>query len=338
MIVVIILVIILSWKIYEFCYFSSEKFLALKNRISSYINNCNELNRHIEELKSTYLGINQLDYGSANYYDNSIYKYKRPEMIKQRYAPNVCNCSRTVCENARKQPFKYICKYFNIKADEETLRNFEKVLNNFEAAEQGKWALINEKKRIMENIKSEIPLLIRELSSKKKLSSELGFQEVDFSTIYFPRFVFNYVSAGGYASCGHETVMDINNLNRFITYLSEIIKFKKSVAGQRALMTSALRQKILARDNYTCKLCGISAYNEPNLLLEIDHIIPLSKGGMTMESNLQTLCWKCNRSKGAKIGNEKNVLKIKYCGQCGAKEKWDSNFCSKCGSKMEMLQ
>ena len=42
----------------------------------------------------------------------------------------------------------------------------------------------------------------------------------------------------------------------------------------------------------------------PNLLLEIDHKIPLAKGGMTTEDNLQTLCWKCNRSKGAKLEEE----------------------------------
>ncbi len=48
--------------------------------------------------------------------------------------------------------------------------------------------------------------------------------------------------------------------------------------------------------------CGVSTINqEKNLLLEIDHIIPLSKGGITTEKNLQTLCWKCNRAKGAKI-------------------------------------
>lgn len=95
--------------------------------------------------------------------------------------------------------------------------------------------------------------------------------------------------------------MDIENLNKFISYLSGIIKFKKSVAGQRALMTSALRKKIMQRDGYTCKKCGVSIEQEPNLLLEIDHIVPVSKGGLTTEENLQTLCWKCNRSKGAKI-------------------------------------
>ena len=95
--------------------------------------------------------------------------------------------------------------------------------------------------------------------------------------------------------------MDIDNLNRFVSFLSEKIKFSKSVAGQRALMTSKLRKHIKERDGFTCKICGASIQQEPNLLLEIDHIIPVSKGGMTTEENLQTLCWRCNRSKGSKI-------------------------------------
>lgn len=66
-------------------------------------------------------------------------------------------------------------------------------------------------------------------------------------------------------------------------------------------MTSALKRKILNRDNYTCQKCGNSIRKEPNLLLEIDHIKPLSKGGVTTEENLQVLCWRCNRSKGNKI-------------------------------------
>lgn len=69
---------------------------------------------------------------------------------------------------------------------------------------------------------------------------------------------------------------------------------------QRNLMTTELRTQILERDNYTCQKCGNSIYKEPNLLLEIDHIIPVAKGGKTCPSNLQTLCWKCNRTKGTK--------------------------------------
>jgi hypothetical protein len=95
--------------------------------------------------------------------------------------------------------------------------------------------------------------------------------------------------------------LDIQNLDRFIAYLSELVKFKSSIAGQRALMTSSLREKIKSRDGYTCRICSLSINDERNLLLEIDHIIPLSRGGITEEKNLQTLCWKCNRAKGAKI-------------------------------------
>ena len=49
------------------------------------------------------------------------------------------------------------------------------------------------------------------------------------------------------------------------------------------------------------RICGNSTFSEPNLLLEIDHIIPVAKGGATIEENLQTLCWKCNRSKSSKL-------------------------------------
>ena len=95
--------------------------------------------------------------------------------------------------------------------------------------------------------------------------------------------------------------MNIKNLNDFIAYLSEKIQFRKSAAGQRALMTSRLREQIKERDGYACRYCGASVFAEPHLLLEIDHIVPVSKGGLTTESNLQTLCWRCNRSKGAKM-------------------------------------
>ena len=67
---------------------------------------------------------------------------------------------------------------------------------------------------------------------------------------------------------------------------------------QRSKMTPAFREKIKQRDNYTCQKCGLSIYDEPHLLLEVDHIIPISKGGMSTEDNLITLCWQCNRLKG----------------------------------------
>ena len=288
------------WKIYESCYYKSSKFTTVKQRIDTYITDCNELNEHIENLKHTALPSDRTDYGNAFYSDSSKWNYQRKHLKEQKNAPNIHNCSRTVCDNARKKPFEYICKYFGIKPTEESLANFEEILNNFEAVEEGKNSLQAEKQKIMDSIQTEIPTLIKKFS-KKKLEKKLGFEEIDMSNEHFPKYIFQYVSSGGNASTHCDIIMDIDNLNKFVLFLSEKIKFNKSVAGQRALMTSKLRQHIKERDGFTCKKCGASVHQEPNLLLEIDHIIPVSKGGLTAEDNLQTLCWRCNRKKGAKI-------------------------------------
>ena len=294
-------IIFLAYSIFQGIFFNSKKFKRIKEDIQSYINDCNELNNHIEDLKSTFVkDYAPIDYGVANYTDDSRYNYRRPELKKLKYKKNVYNCSLSVCKNAQQQPFKYLCKYFNLKPNEETLALFENILNNFTAAEEGKVLLKKERDRIIGSIKNDIPFLIRHFSPKKLLR-KLGFEEIDFSKMYFPRFEFLYVSPGGNSSMNCEIIMDIENLNKFVVYLSEIVKFKKSAAGQRALMTSTLREKIKERDNYTCQICGLSVNQEPNLLLEIDHIHPVSKGGLTIESNLQTLCWRCNRGKGNKL-------------------------------------
>uniref|UniRef100_UPI00111C32C3 HNH endonuclease n=1 Tax=Mycobacterium avium TaxID=1764 RepID=UPI00111C32C3 len=47
--------------------------------------------------------------------------------------------------------------------------------------------------------------------------------------------------------------------------------------------------------------CSVSLAAEPHLLLEVDHIVPISKGGMSTPDNLQTLCWRCNRTKSNKV-------------------------------------
>lgn len=44
--------------------------------------------------------------------------------------------------------------------------------------------------------------------------------------------------------------------------------------------------------------CG--KYMPDRVGLQIDHIVPVAKGGKTVESNLQVLCSRCNGSKGAK--------------------------------------
>jgi len=60
---------------------------------------------------------------------------------------------------------------------------------------------------------------------------------------------------------------------------------------------SSTRWMVLARDGFRCVICGQSASD--GAVLEVDHINPRSKGGDNRIDNLQTLCRKCNRGKGA---------------------------------------
>lgn len=69
--------------------------------------------------------------------------------------------------------------------------------------------------------------------------------------------------------------------------------------NQRKLMTQELRRQIMERDDYTCQICG--KYMPDEVGLHIDHIIPVSKGGKSVPSNLRVLCSKCNGSKGSKF-------------------------------------
>jgi hypothetical protein len=292
--------IVVAYLIYEHLYFRSKKFIEAKNSIQKHTDDCNELNQHLAELKGSFLNIESYDYGTSNLQDASKFNYKRREWSKNLKNDHIHNCSATVCKNASEQPFKYLCKYFNIKVDESTLESFETVLNDFSAADQGKKLLLTERDNLVEGIKNKIPYLIFSISYNK-LIRKLGFEKVDLDDLHYPIYTFQYVSPGGNSSAKCDIKLDLDNLERFVKYLNELVKFRKSVEGQRALMTSKLREEIKERDNYTCKSCDLSTETERNLLLEIDHIIPLSKGGITTESNLQTLCWRCNRSKGSKI-------------------------------------
>ena len=59
-------------------------------------------------------------------------------------------------------------------------------------------------------------------------------------------------------------------------------------------ITKKIRFEILNRDNFTCQYCGKKA---PETEMEVDHIIPVSRGGTHDYSNMVTSCYSCNRGK-----------------------------------------
>jgi len=73
---------------------------------------------------------------------------------------------------------------------------------------------------------------------------------------------------------------------------------------ERQKITNALRYKIMRRDGFQCILCGATGKESQ---LQVDHIVPISKGGKTKIENLRTLCKKCNSGKGNKSDNDKSL-------------------------------
>ena len=62
--------------------------------------------------------------------------------------------------------------------------------------------------------------------------------------------------------------------------------------ASREHLSASKRRRILLRGKGRCMKCG----SKKNL--EIDHVVPLARGGSNRLENLQLLCRDCNRRKG----------------------------------------
>lgn len=143
----IIVTILLLWiiikvfiKVYISSYFNGDKFKSFKQDINDYITECNELNNHIEKLRESYLHYKKTNYGYAKIEDKSIYNYNRNN-FDTTDSDYIYYCSLTISRNAENRPFTYLCKYFNIPINEESLEKFEYIFNQFASAEEGKTIL-----------------------------------------------------------------------------------------------------------------------------------------------------------------------------------------------------
>jgi len=60
-------------------------------------------------------------------------------------------------------------------------------------------------------------------------------------------------------------------------------------------VSKSTRFEVFKRDTFTCQYCG---RRTPDVVLEIDHIVPRVQGGTNDPENLATACFDCNRGKG----------------------------------------
>lgn len=80
----------------------------------------------------------------------------------------------------------------------------------------------------------------------------------------------------------------------YVEHVACIDKQGESIKVCRKRITEDIRAEVFSKDGGVCICCGL------NENLQVDHIIPFSKGGKTTLDNFQTLCKSCNAKKGAK--------------------------------------
>jgi len=68
-----------------------------------------------------------------------------------------------------------------------------------------------------------------------------------------------------------------------------------------------IRFEVFKRDSFTCQYCGRKA---PDVILEADHIRPVSAGGDDSLVNLVTSCWECNSGKSDKALSDNSAIRV----------------------------
>jgi len=75
--------------------------------------------------------------------------------------------------------------------------------------------------------------------------------------------------------------------------------------NKRKAVSKKLRFEVLKRDSFTCQYCGKAA---PDVVLHVDHMKPVIKGGENNILNLITSCKDCNFGKGKIELSDNTVL------------------------------
>lgn len=110
-------------------------------------------------------------------------------------------------------------------------------------------------------------------------------------------------------------------MHEFNRQCSEIIKTLKKddypdllkedgVVKRISYCPTWLKRGIEYRDKYRCSICGCDLSSAFTTIVDenFDHIIPLKVGGNNDPSNWQLTCESCNKSKGARSSNFKNIV------------------------------
>lgn len=166
---------------------------------------------------------------------------------------------------------------------------------------------LNEVKTITEFGKFQSP--IKKLNLKMLIEKEKQYLKKHLlapSTEFTLKVTLSCATINGRIYDNKSTVFYVNDIYSLIkrlnnkngTFFNDREIWNSLCRVERGKVSNKMRFSIYERDGYRCRKCGIS---DKYAKLEIDHIIPIAKGGKSTYDNLQTLCHKCNTEKGKNI-------------------------------------
>lgn len=279
-------------------YYESDEFLNIKKTCETLMGAQKEFNEYINEKVQAIAGYFGSRVVRTDTTHADVNNYIRP--YKKTLTPFTAEVSSAVFASAENKPMDYIVKHFypNKSQYSESIKKLQLLVEELETLKEAR-QIIEAYKKDYQKYLIDVPDYVMECD-EAGFYSRLGFANIDDNALTV-EYKFCYTSNGGMAHRSFTVPMTEETIVQLITTLEEKLTLKAFTKEQRNLMTKKLRETIKQRDNFTCCSCGNSIEKEPNLLLEIDHIVPVSKGGYTVEDNLQTLCWKCNRAKSNKL-------------------------------------
>lgn len=84
-----------------------------------------------------------------------------------------------------------------------------------------------------------------------------------------------------------------------------VIRLRKFIHVPRRFRRQVTNTFLFARDGYKCMYCGRTQYElRPREALTRDHVIPISRGGLNVWTNVVTACSPCNTRKSNHLLSE----------------------------------
>jgi hypothetical protein len=115
--------------------------------------------------------------------------------------------------------------------------------------------------------------------------------------------IVRYTSPRGRNSYSSKATYRYYELKTFYQEMLDSVAMRSTRSYQmkveRIKMTASMRYQVLVRDKATCQICGAS--KKDGVILHVDHILPVAKGGKSTLDNLRTLCDRCNLGKKDRI-------------------------------------